>query len=104
MKPFHNLGWMRRTTFLCLVLLCLGGAAQALHNHTQEVLRGDADAGKTRCTICVSGHTPQQATAKADTRPDLAREFAAVSDVVARSLQVAGRASQIRPPPSISSL
>ncbi len=90
--------WLRRTTLLCLVLLCVTGLAQALHSHSQDLVRGDAD--KTRCTICVAGHSPQQAAAKVDIQPAAAREFALQSRTSRRLTHIADEASRIRPPPS----
>lgn len=101
MKLFPNLAWMRRTTWLCLVLLGLTGAAQALHNHTQEVLRGDADAGKARCTICVAGHAPQQAGVTQDVVPPERQELAWSSASTSGSPQATRGASHIRPPPAL---
>lgn len=101
MKPFQNLGWMRRTTWLCLVLLCWAGTAQALHGHTQDVQRGDAEAGKARCTICVVGHAPQQAGVSQDVVPPERHELAWSSVATSGSPQAIRGASHIRPPPSL---
>jgi len=92
---------MRRTTWLCLVLLCLTGAAQALHSHTQEVQRGDADAGKTRCTICAVGHAPQQAGVSQDVIPPEQRELVRSAASTDGSPQATRGSSHIRPPPSL---
>jgi hypothetical protein len=90
--------WLRRTTLLCVVLLCVTGLAQALHNHTKDVARGDAD--KTRCTVCVAGQSPQQAAAKVDVQPAEAKEIALQPQGSRHLSRVGDEASRIRPPPS----
>lgn len=90
--------WLRRTILLCVVLLCVTGLAQALHSHAKDVVRGDAD--KTRCTVCVAGHSPQQAAAKVDVQPAEAKEFALQPQGSRYLSRVVNEASRIRPPPS----
>lgn len=99
MSVVFHLRWMRRTTLLCLVLLCVSGAAQVLHSHSQDLVRGDAD--KTRCTICVAGHSPQQTPASFHVLPSEAREFAAQVRRTAPVQMPVGEARRIRPPPSL---
>lgn len=95
--------WMRRTTLLCLVLLCITGLAQALHSHSQDLVRGDVrnDADKTRCTICVAGHAPQQASAAVQLHLDEARVFTASTHARPLLTLFAGEATRIRPPPAL---
>jgi hypothetical protein len=92
--------WARRTTLLCLVLLCLSGLAQVLHSHSQDLVRGDG-AEKTRCTLCVAGQSPQQATARADVQATEHREFATEARVDRHLATVVNEASRTRPPPSL---
>lgn len=99
MKDSPQFRWMRRTTLLCLVLLCLSGVAQVLHSHSQDLVRGDGD--KTRCTVCVAGHAPPHTTAKVSIHPQEAREIANQAAASLRLTAIAVEASRIRPPPSL---
>ncbi|HUR37071.1 MAG TPA: hypothetical protein VM009_04585 [Terriglobales bacterium] len=90
---------LRRTTFLCLVLLCICGAAQVLHSHPLDVVRGDSD--KTRCTVCVAGHSPQQPPMKVSFQPSEGREIAVQAMVSHHMTTIADDSNRTRPPPSL---
>ncbi|HUS18274.1 MAG TPA: hypothetical protein VMZ25_01370 [Terriglobales bacterium] len=100
MKAFSYLRWIRRTTWLCLLLLGLSGAAQVLHHHSLDLVRGDA-AEKTRCTICVAGQTPQQASLAVNVLPVEAREYRLREQSLGHIGQVSSDANRTRPPPSL---
>ncbi len=97
MRPFRTIQRARQLTVLCVLLLALSGLAQAIHLHPQEAQRGDAD--KTRCSLCVAGHAPQQATAKVDVVPPQPSESFAIVAVETPTQAVSRKASRIRPPP-----
>lgn len=99
LNPSSTLRWMRRTSLLCLLLLCVSGVAQALHNHSQDLVRGDAD--KTRCTICVASNSPQQTAATVHVVPMEAREFTVSTRAAVHIERLSGESSRIRPPPSL---
>ena len=90
---------MRRTSLLCLVLLCVSGVAQALHTHSQDLARSDSD--KTRCTICVAGDSPQQAVAPVQVPSVEAQESVIPASSAGSKQHIGGETSRIRPPPSL---
>ena len=90
--------YFRHVTLLCVLLLALTGLAQAMHLHPQDTPRGDAD--KMRCSLCLAGQTPQQATAKVDVLPLQPSEPAAVPATKGFPQSGARPAACIRPPPA----
>lgn len=99
MRPFLTSQRARPITVLCVLLLALSGLAQAMHLHPQEAQRGDAD--KTRCSLCVAGHAPQQAAAKVDVVPPQPSEFTTLLAVEKPLQMLARSATRIRPPPAL---